>query len=414
MRFISYSVTATLLIAFASTTVQPIRRATNSSLASARLLVGDWGNIYVVDFFPDAVQQFSVSLKQEAWVWPSAMVFAPPNRLFVVEPFDLVLRLLDLNLENDTLALEVEKNTSYTVVDLEFNADKTRLVGCSYENGIIDVWKIKNGGLDLIKTIQSPGTLGPDEVYQASPHPRQANLDPTGRFFAVNDLGTDSIIIIDTKDDAYNITNNIYITPSGCGPSVGAFYPRGAHMATRYIVVCGLRNEVLVYSVNYREAHLEMEKIQTIPGPGDAFPPQTRRATTAMNMLLTPDNEHLYISTCLLDSTADSITHYTVAPDNCACEMLNLTSKASAGGSCPAMISLSEDNEYVFASDPTGRLRLVALKRNIDGTLQRSPIASIMKSAFGDEDFQPSFVQQIVLPQKSLEPQFNNTTLTEG
>ncbi|KAH6985295.1 Lactonase, 7-bladed beta-propeller-domain-containing protein [Ilyonectria destructans] len=334
--------------------------------------------------------------------------------VYVVETSDRILSLFDLNLANDTLTLEAEKNTSNTVVDVEFNADKTRLVGCSYENGTIDVWKIENGGLDLMKTIQSPGTLGPDEVYQASAHPRQANLDPTGRFFAVNDLGADSIIIIDTKDDAYNITNNIYITPSGCGPSVGAFYPRGTHMATHYIVVCGLRNEVLVYSVNYREAQLEMEKTQTIPGPGDAFPPQTKRAITAINMLLTPDNKHLYISKCVTGNTTDSIAHYTVAPDNCACEMLNLTSKASAGGSCPAMISLSEDSEYVFASDPTDRFRLVALRRNIDGTLQRSPTASIKKPAFGDENFQPSFVQQIVLPQTPLEPYFDRTTSAEG
>ncbi|KAH7112765.1 Lactonase, 7-bladed beta-propeller-domain-containing protein [Dactylonectria estremocensis] len=414
MRFALYSVTTALLIGFASTTVRHIRHATNSPLASARLLVGGWKNIYVVDFFPDAVQQFSVSLKQEATFWPSVMAFAPPNGLFVVETFDRVLSLLDLDLENDTLTLEAETNTSYSVVDLEFNADKTRLVGCSYGNGTIDVWEVENGRLDLIKTIQSPGISGPDEVYQASPHPRQANLDPTGRFFAINDLGTDSIIIIDTKDGAYDITNNIYITPSGCGPSVGAFYPRGVHMATHYIVVCGLRNEVIVYSLRYREVHLEMEKTQTIPGPGDAFPPQTVRAITAVNILLTVDNKHLYISKCVKDNTIDPIAHYTVAPNNLTHKMLNLTSKASAGGSCPARVSLSENNEYVFASDPTDQFRLAALKRNVDGTLQRSPIASIMKPAFGDEEFQPSFVQQIVLPQMPLEPLFDNTTSTEG
>ncbi|KAG5786426.1 hypothetical protein H9Q69_014422, partial [Fusarium xylarioides] len=55
-------------------------------------------------------------------------------------------RLSNLDLEANKLTLKTKKAGSVGVVHLEFNSDKTRLVGAAYGNGTIDVWNTEKGG----------------------------------------------------------------------------------------------------------------------------------------------------------------------------------------------------------------------------------------------------------------------------
>ncbi|KAK7592686.1 hypothetical protein V3481_007294 [Fusarium oxysporum f. sp. vasinfectum] len=131
--------------------------------------------------------------------------------------------------------------------------------------------------------------------WHSSPHPHQTNFDPTHRFFAINDLGTDSILIIDSKDDAFQVINIIKVLP-GCDPRHGVFYPRGVLWATHYIVICEISDQLLVYTVLYRGTYLDLKLIQGISTFGPGFPPANAASAAAGAILLAPNNRDLYIS----------------------------------------------------------------------------------------------------------------------
>lgn len=192
-------------------------------------------------------QTFHHLLDQEVTGNPSWVAFTADNLLYSVDENSDITGVAALDLNGEYYNPIAEQHGSSGVVHLEFNADATRMVGSAYGQGTIDVWDTTDGGLTLIKTIVSDGELGPG---QESPHPHQALLDPTGRFFLVNDLGTNSILLIDTKDDAYEVVDNIP-TQSGCGPRHAVFYPSFESELHYYILVCELLNVINLCSLEY-------------------------------------------------------------------------------------------------------------------------------------------------------------------
>ncbi|KAF4462839.1 hypothetical protein FALBO_10340, partial [Fusarium albosuccineum] len=210
MKFTSFGLTAALAASVSGMphSTRDAYSYAGPSSPAARILLGNSGNIYVADFYPGR-ENFTL-FSAEIVGGNSWMAFAPPNLLYVVDENAAAVRRFKLDQKalksdfktlnlTDALGEPLPKNASAGVVHLEFNSDKTRLVGSAYLNGTVDVWNVENGGLELIKTIKSDGKLGPNKIRQNAPHPHQANLDPSGRYFAVNDLGTDSVLIIDSK-----------------------------------------------------------------------------------------------------------------------------------------------------------------------------------------------------------------------
>ncbi|KAG5665828.1 hypothetical protein KAF25_009953 [Fusarium avenaceum] len=366
----------------------PSASATGSS--PARILLGNSGHIYVADFTPKT-GKFELSLEQEIVGGNSWMNFVAPNLLYAVDENSNELRLFELDLKANKLTLKTKKTGSTGVVHLEFNPDKTRLVGAAYGNGTIDVWNTENGGLEFVKTLKSPGKLGPDEERQAASHPHQANLDPSGRYFAINDLGTDSVVIIDSKDDAYKIAKNIPVT-AGCGPRHGVFYPAGSKKATHYIVACELSNQALVYSVSYEENTLAFKLYQSISTYGKDAPPKDMKKAAVGEIILAPNNKDIYISNRVSGQKTDSIAHFTIAE----CGTLTYAETVSSGGLLPRMMSFSLASKHIFVGNQDGTSGLVALKRNPDGKLTEKPVATLPGSAFGEALFGPQYVQQIV------------------
>ncbi|KAF4447518.1 hypothetical protein FALBO_16940, partial [Fusarium albosuccineum] len=244
----------------------------------------------------------------------------------------------------------------------------------------------------LIKTIKSYGKLGPNKIRQNAPHPHQANLDPSGRYFAVNDLGTDSVLTIDSKDDAYTLADNIRVE-AGCGPRHGVFYPRGAEKATHYIIGCELSNQALVYKVTYKKDTLAFKLHQSISTFGKDLPAENITAAAVGEVILAPNNKDLYISNRLTGGDYDSIAHFTVAN----CGTLTYEEGVKSWGQLPRMISFSDSAEHVFVGNQNGTLGLVALKRGKDGKLGETYVSSLNNTNFGDPEFGPSFVQQLVL-----------------
>ncbi|KAF4468502.1 hypothetical protein FALBO_4619 [Fusarium albosuccineum] len=124
------------------------------------------------------------------------------------------LQLYGLDIENKAANIKHEKDTSLDLVHLELNKNKPRLFASRSGYGAVD-----------------------------------ANLDPTGRSLAVEDIGADSVIPIDTTDDAYKVRHDASIMVSGCGPRHGILHPHGAETVTGYIIACATSNQVFVYFV---------------------------------------------------------------------------------------------------------------------------------------------------------------------
>ncbi|KAM5354004.1 hypothetical protein ACJ41O_000654 [Fusarium nematophilum] len=391
MKFSGFGLTAAL--AATASSLPHVARSSYSSAASpsARILLGNSGHIYIADFYPGS-KELKLSVEQEVDGGNSWMLLAEPNLVYAVNENAAAIRLFELDLEGNKLDLKTEKNASTGVVHLEFNADKTRMVGSAYGNGTIDVWNVEDGGLELLKTIKSPGELGPNEERQASPHPHQANLDPSGRYFAVNDLGTDDVIIIDSKDDAYEIVNSVSVNP-GCGPRHGVFYPRGADKATHYIVACEMTNVALVYSVTYEDDKLSFKKYQEISTYGPDDGPKDPKKAAAGAVILAPNNEDLYITNRLTGHpTTDSIAQFKVAD----CGELTFHQSVPSSGKLDRMISFSGTAKHVFVGNQEGEFGLVALARGKDGKLNKDPVAELKSELFGEIGFGPTFVQQII------------------
>ncbi|KAK7422757.1 hypothetical protein QQZ08_009382 [Neonectria magnoliae] len=123
----------------ASAIIQPVRRAAEFPSASARILLGHPGSVSIADFHPGDTNKLFLSLDKEVVGIPSWMAFASPNRLYAVDESSATLRLFELDLEKDKLTLKAEKDGSYGVVHLQFNADKTGLIGSAYGNRTIDI-----------------------------------------------------------------------------------------------------------------------------------------------------------------------------------------------------------------------------------------------------------------------------------
>lgn len=325
---------------------------------------------------------------------PTWVEFVEPNKLYAVDEWGADLRLYHLELQgaNGTgPALSAEPvalaEGSTGVVHLAFNQDQTRMVGSAYGNGTVDVWDTTGDQLTLLKTIQSTGELGPVKPNQETAHPHQAVLDPSGRFFAVNDLGTDEILIIDSADDAFEHVSSVS-TPAGCGPRHGVFHSSSAEAteATHYLVLCELSNTVISYALTYSDTDLAFEEA----GQASTFVDQVPEGAAAGELAIAPDNINLYASNRLTGGETDTIARFHITDG-----VPTLMDEKSTHGALPRMFSLSTSGDEIFLGNQNGPDAVVALKRTADGTVEDAPAASLPLSNFGGEGFGPAYIKQI-------------------
>jgi 6-phosphogluconolactonase (cycloisomerase 2 family) len=347
------------------------------------------GRVVVADLSSSG---FTNSIDEQITGDPSWMAFAEPNLLYAVDEWSATTRLFHLDLEANTLELAVERNASAGVVHLEFNPEGTRMLGAAYGNGTIDVWNVEGGQLELLKTITSDGELGPNTERQAAAHPHQAINDPSGRFFAVNDLGTDEVLLIDSKDDAFNIINRVRVEPAGCGPRHGAFYPSVGE-ATHYLVVCEIKNEVVVYSLAYSETTgIDFTLASSISTFDPAAPPKDA-AKAAAGELVLAGSDDVYVSNRLTGEATDSIAHFKFDPH---ASTLRFADEFSSGGLLPRMMSVSDSGRELLVATQDGPLGVSVLQRNyFDGSVTATPTASIPASVFGEKGAGPKYIKQI-------------------
>ncbi|KAG8424109.1 hypothetical protein J3458_000940 [Metarhizium acridum] len=358
-------------------------------LNSAKLLITSPGKISIADF--DGTK-FDIKSTKGVSGNPTWVAFSQPNTLYAVDENSDTTSLLKVDLAGNKIDQLSSTKGSSGVVHLELTKDKSQMVGAGYGSSNIDIFDISNGGLKFSKAIKSDDKVGPNTARQEKPHPHQSLLDPSGRFVAVNDLGTDKVLILDSQN-SFGIVNRVPVEPAGCGPRHGAFFPAGANKATHYIVLCEIKNLVVVYSLKYGgDKGIEFVPKQTI----STFESQeaTPAEAAAGELVLAADNKNVYVSNRLTGGQTDNIANFRIAQksDDLKLELVGFT---STGGKRPRMFSASMDGQHLFVGNQDGALGVVALKRNADGTLLEKPVASLDMSLFPGALAGPAFVQQV-------------------
>lgn len=288
------------------------------------------------------------------------------------------------------------------VVFLELTKDKSQLVGAAFGQGQIDVWDLdaNDGTLTLNKQIPVGGTPGPVVGRQDSPHPHESLLDPTGDFIVVPDLGTDSIVVLDTKE--FEIKNRIDVYPAGNGPRHGSFFPRGTDcQATHFFLASEIASLVKVFELDYTRNNLEFNEIQSISTFGKDFPPANATTASAGELVIDAANKNLYISNRLTGNSTDSISHFCI--DINEKNPLRFVDQISSGGLVPRMFSLSNNDDILFSTNQGGESGLLAFAKDPKtGSLAEKPLATIAISDFvvpgcsaGEDKCGPQFAMEI-------------------
>ncbi|KND88710.1 Uncharacterized protein C18E5.01 [Tolypocladium ophioglossoides CBS 100239] len=129
---------------------------------------------------------------------------------------------------------------------------------------------------------------------QNAPHPHEAFLDPTGRFIAVPDLGTDEIRLF-----AVGSTANLTVEPlppvavaPGSGPRHVAFAVKGGR--TFMYLVTELANTIVGYRVTYPAGGIELAELWTIGTHGKGKP--ASKSAYAAEIVVSPDQNFAVVS----------------------------------------------------------------------------------------------------------------------
>ncbi|KAL7809413.1 putative isomerase YbhE [Trichoderma aethiopicum] len=384
---------------------------------SRRLLISRPGHIYLATYSSSSsstIPKITIDLDLPFPGNPSWLAIPPTDHtlLYAVNESGSSLHLFELDLPSNKLTQIAQRdNASKGVCHLEFNKQGTLLLGSAYEAGAIDIWNTEDlRDPQLVTTLPSK-----DPVVDAGrvPHAHQAVVDPTGRFFVVNDLGTDSMLVLDALRPHVPVVRRVTVE-TGSGPRHGVFYPGAAEgtegkAATHYFLLCETRNCVEVFELRYREGDIEFTPrgsystfVSDGDGVGDEGVPKRGAFAAAGEIVLSRDNRHLYTSNRLTTDPTETIAHFRIitADDDEEEEgglKLELVGETSTRGKHPRMFSLSRDGTELFVGNQEGEWAVVVLRRREDGTLEEEPVAGILMEDVvkGGDERGPMFVLEV-------------------
>ena len=189
-------------------------------------------------------------------------------------------------------------------------------------------------GSGRIRRSSSTRARAPIPDRQAGPHAHSINLDATGRFAAVADLGLDKVFIYRFDASRGKLAPNeppfAKVAP-GSGPRHFAFHPSGRFG----YVINEIANTVTVFTYDADQGSLsEIQTIATLPG-------DFKGASNTAEVQVHPSGRFLYGS----NRGHDSIAIFTIDPS---------TGKLNTVGFEPTQ----GKNPRNFAIDPTGNYLL--------------------------------------------------------
>ncbi|KAH8899000.1 6-phosphogluconolactonase [Thozetella sp. PMI_491] len=382
----------------------PVPPAQAAGVATLLVGGGPTGLISLVEF--DGTKFTTIANNTEAGTSASWQLFRPNStQLYAVDENSGNTRLFNIDAQTKQITKVQDAAGSTGVVFLEFNKDRTRMAGAAFGNSTLDFWDVSSpdGTLKLLKTIAVPTDVGPVTDRQAAPHPHQILLDPSGRFFVANDLGTDRVLVVDSLDDKFELTNSIKVPKAGAGPRHAAFFPPGADKATHYILLQEILSLIQVYKLDYVDNTINFTPTQEISSFGNLalFGPANSTTASAGEIQITPDGKDIYVSNRLTGNATDSLAHFAVVQGAGGDITLEFRDTVSSGGLIPRMFSLGLDafSSTLFATNQGGASGLLAFTRDASGALSPQPAASVALDVFAPAGTTngPQFVQQIFL-----------------
>lgn len=385
--------------------------------SAKRVVVSSPGHIFVVDCDGDDGAQTSGSFSRLTSYRvpgnPSWLAVASARHVYAVDEAGDQTRLFELPTRTsgcgeEGLKLVVEAKGSRGVAHLAFNRARTRMLGAGWGSGQVDVWDTEGQGLRLLKTISLPNQQGDGLVSR----PHQCVLDPSGRFFAVNDMGLDRVFLLDSRADVFDVVG-VAALDGGLagGPRHGSFYPSaGVDRATHYVLVCELSNRVHVWALGYTGDGIDFTPIQAISTFAPDAPPEACEGAAAGELLVVDDD--VYVSNRLVRAApTDSIAHFKFTPfgphdpaSSTPCTMmsppsgpLHFAGQVSSGGRLPRMFSVSRDKASLLVGNQEGAHGVVVIPRAPDGTLSPTPWATLANAEIGGGHSRlgPEYVEEI-------------------
>ncbi|KAI2636560.1 putative isomerase YbhE [Hypomontagnella submonticulosa] len=345
-----------------------------AAVQTRKLIIGTPFQILTADFDGS---KFSITGNHTAeGTAPSWMIYKDPSLLWAVNENANDIDLFTLDSSKTNPSPKSTFQGSPGVVFLEFNKDKSRMVGAAYGSGKIDVWDVDSvsGSLKLRKTITVPGTPNP---AQGAHHPHQALLDPTGRFFVIPNLGGDTVLVLDSESDKWEITGNATL-PTGTGPRHGGFLSAGDKHY--YALASELSNQLFLFELSYPGNTIAFKQVQAQSTYGTS-PPANASSAAAGELVVASNQRDVYVSNRVSGNATDSIAHFVFADSHGS---LDYEGTISSGGLRPRMFSLSTDDaqSLAFVANQGGESGLVAFKRSAEsGTLDPTPVASMPSAA---------------------------------
>ncbi|KAI1085398.1 putative isomerase YbhE [Whalleya microplaca] len=368
--------TFTTLLTLGLASAMPSKMPRQNTPESHKLVIGTPAQVLTADFDGS---KFSITGNHTvAGESPSWLLYKDPNLLYSVNENGIDTNLLQLDDKKQVGSAGPVKsaNGSSGVVFLEFNKDKTRMVGAAYGNGTIDVFDVSGDSLKEkpIKSITIPGEPSKATDQQAAHHPHQALLDPTGRFFVVPDLGGDIVFVVDSQDDKYEIVGNYTLKTRGAGPRHGGFITTGN--ATYYVLACEISSDLMLFKLDYPGNTINFNFLAKQKTYGADAPPANLTSAAAGELVVASNNRDVYVSNRLTgNATGDSIAHFTFAGG-----ALTYHHTVPSSGIQPRMFSLSADDDQslLFVANQGGDSGLVVLQRcSESGTLDPTPLATM-------------------------------------
>lgn len=369
------------------------RGDTGSDDSNRRLLIGGRGKFVAADFDGSTFSVVGSNTPQEETAFSWLLYREEYSIVYAVDENSNKIHVYSYDSSatgEDVFVLLDSPEGSAGVVHLELNEDGTRMVASAYGSNAIQVWD--TSAADSIKLIGNV-TSGIPEDIAAEMIPHQAVLHPTKPFFAVNDIGTDHIHVIDAQDDDSYVVIKSVSVEDGCGPRHGVFSTLDdAEHATFYTVVCEKSNKVLAYKLDYADDAIDFEFLSGTSSYGPN-PPEGLSEDAAAGEIAMLSND-IYVSNRVTGQDEDSISHFSAFGDQ-----LIFQDSFSSKAINPRMMSFSKDGKFIYVANMENSQGLVAFPRNTDdGTVQAdSATAADLSGEFDDaeESMGPQFVVEI-------------------
>jgi 6-phosphogluconolactonase len=212
------------------------------------------------------------------------------------------------------------------------------LLVANFASGSVCVLPIsKDGSLgDATHVVQHQGS-SVDPVRQAGPHAHAVNLDPSGRYLFVPDLGLDQLLVYQLDLDRGLLQpadpSTLTLHP-GAGPRQLALHPGG-----RYAYLINELDSTITALRCDMDAAL-LHKIQTVSTLPDGF----KGASTCAELQVAPSGDFVYASNRGHDSLAIFAVDRTAGT-------LSLVGHQKTGGRTPRHFTLSPGGELLLVAN---------------------------------------------------------------